>query len=747
MSFPIMVIVFMVVSAGEHTGGGGTTHLPGDRFVVRLDPLLSLFRRFVKRDYYGTPLPKPAHNAQSYSLTRLSALVHMLLRRDFTQASPFGNVRWPQTNASAGGRCQRQANGTLPLPSPLVLNSAAVAVLRVRINDRYRVGLLVDGEPCVGPDAFLKTDDALARGGITGADGIPYWYGYEIGWIAADGRLFLNNHVDIDIFVDHYGRVLHCVTNPRHVSTPCGPVTTAPTPLNNGSEAAAAAVWSYQVVVNRLDSNMYKNRWQFYERLGGVRSSIRWISFGIMLFFMLVCIVLLCYVIYRQSSPRRRSAPKTGLDVALRAITTGDGGGGGGGGVSSFDSHGKNSDDGGAVAAAAAAAAAAGDGWVDFDIVDGGGGGGGGGDFQHRVHASDVFRKPRGSLALTTLLGVGCQLNAALLLSLLLALLFTHTWNTEWQGIMVLMVPSCGCIGGAVAFYFNHRFERYSHCIIAINMVLVLPPLLVFLFVLLVSVELVYHSAAVITALAFFGAILLFVDLSSVLFGIRVVFAMMASSRARRAGGGRYAVLERMSSNSANSCLSDAEAPLVEIECAVPSRHRSSTTPSAAAAAAAVRNGALVHRTRTWVSVAWTGFLTCVCTSIPAIVITHQIIESIWATHVHQLAIVTAVFFAMRLTVVICVAIIGTLYRIDAGNHRWYWTTFLTSGSGSITVIICGIYFICTQTGPSIDDATVVILLLYVWAIAISDFMMCGAVGVVATECFLRHKYRNERVD
>jgi transmembrane 9 superfamily protein 2/4 len=67
----------------------------------------------------------------------------------------------------------------------MTLSADQSNLLRRRIHEDYHVHLLVDNLPVVTPYKLPKTGE------------IFYDHGYRVGWEESDGKIFVNNHLDI----------------------------------------------------------------------------------------------------------------------------------------------------------------------------------------------------------------------------------------------------------------------------------------------------------------------------------------------------------------------------------------------------------------------------------------------------------------------------------------------------------------------------------------------------------------------
>ena len=82
--------------------------------------------------------------------------------------------------------------------------------------------------------------------------------------------------------------------------------------------------------------------------------------------------------------------------------------------------------------------------------------------------------------------------------------------------------------------------------------------------------------------------------------------------------------------------------------------------------------------------------------------------------------------------------------NIKKRNLRWWWPTFIASGSSSF--VIAGYAFLFLLTDTHFKDAgTIILVLMYVPVVCITVFVVYGAWGVHASWLFLRYgMYHNK---
>ncbi|KAH6602747.1 hypothetical protein BASA61_000778 [Batrachochytrium salamandrivorans] len=93
-----------------------------------------------------------------------------------------------------------------------------------------------------------------------------------------------------------------------------------------------------------------------------------------------------------------------------------------------------------------------------------------------------------------------------------------------------------------------------------------------------------------------------------------------------------------------------------------------------------------------------------------------------------------------------CVSIVSTYVLLNAEDHRWRWTVFLSSGSTSAYIFLYSIYYFLVVT-KMYGTFQTVWYFGYTALACFTLFCMLGTVGNLVAERFVRSIYSNVKVD
>lgn len=487
---PLVLLVFSIcvvlpfLIKGDYRSKPPTHAGVGSRFEVRVAPLSSPKRVFVRRDPYSIAIPRPTivyGQEQTFASTLFS-----LSKRANTA---FDNVVW-QDNAEP--ECSRQ-NTTF------VYTQAQLDRFRYYIENGFRLNFYIDNMPVVS-----QFGDDL-------------WYGVDIGFVTEGGELFLFTHYDFHIVVDLYGRTMHPVVVPRHTDStaPCGFEYAQPTRVDSD------VVWSYRTFVDTT-RNLYEDRWDFYDsHIHGQHSNIEQVGLiwcGVAGFAISVLVGILVYRIAHR---------KYEVDgFMLNAIST-------------FAGN--------AVDADSVSDESSSDVFVDIEdthaLLDSSTR-----QRSHNVEAGAsladtitidscgetvqtylkkasgiILGSPRRAAWLAALNGTGMHLLLVTVVGLIISSMVQRSWDNAWQTVIVLMVPITGWVAGFVANRTIRLYRAKNVLCSLLLMFLCMPCVLMFIFFVVNSIEMQQHDSGIIAALCFFLLFLLVVDF--VMMGIGAWFA------------------------------------------------------------------------------------------------------------------------------------------------------------------------------------------------------------------------------
>ncbi|XP_060216919.1 transmembrane 9 superfamily member 1-like isoform X2 [Lycium barbarum] len=125
----------------------------------------------------------------------------------------------------------------------------------------------------------------------------------------------------------------------------------------------------------------------------------------------------------------------------------------------------------------------------------------------------------------------------------------------------------------------------------------------------------------------------------------------------------------------------------------------------------------------------------------------HLIFSSFWTYWAYYYVYgFTLLVFIVLIIVTVCVTIVGTYFLLNAENYHWQWTSFFSAASTAIYVYLYAIYYYHVKTwmfGLFQTSFYFGYTLMFCLGLGI----LCGAVGYLASNLFVRRIFRNIKRD
>ena len=102
-------------------------------------------------------------------------------------------------------------------------------------------------------------------------------------------------------------------------------------------------------------------------------------------------------------------------------------------------------------------------------------------------------------------------------------------------------------------------------------------------------------------------------------------------------------------------------------------------------------------------------------------------------------------FLVMSMLIVVCacVAIVATYFLLNAEDYNWQWNSFLSVASTSFYVLMYAVYFYLTKTKMH-GFFQISFYCGYVLVFCSTIFIVCGTVGFLGADAFVRRIYRGD---
>jgi hypothetical protein len=225
---------------------------------------------------------------------------------------------------------------------------------------------------------------------------------------------------------------------------------------------------------------------------------------------------------------------------------------------------------------------------------------------------------------------------------------------------------------------------------------IIMPSVLLFIFFLVNSIEMMHHDSGVIAAMFFFCLLLLMVDLVSMALG-----AWLAS---------KFDVPEL------------PEAPRIRY---LPPANRKACD---------------------WItSFILTTVVYAVVVGLSVLWVTMLIVQSIWANHVNIMigVIIGFILFWVFITMGMSI-LIADFNVVIRRNPYWHWKTFFTGGGPAVVAFLVGMFYAFTANRDANFGAQLLIYLIITFVSAMI-FVVLGSVSVISVDTFFRRFVYNKR--
>ncbi|KVH93509.1 Nonaspanin (TM9SF) [Cynara cardunculus var. scolymus] len=122
------------------------------------------------------------------------------------------------------------------------------------------------------------------------------------------------------------------------------------------------------------------------------------------------------------------------------------------------------------------------------------------------------------------------------------------------------------------------------------------------------------------------------------------------------------------------------------------------------------------------------------------------VFTSFWNYKVYYVYGFMLLVFLILIIVTVCVTIVGTYFLLNAENYHWQWTSFFSAASTAIYVYLYSIYYYYVKTKMSGFFQTS-FYFGYTAMFCLGLGILCGAVGYLGSNLFVRRIYRNIKCD
>ncbi|KAI9082458.1 hypothetical protein K1719_035601 [Acacia pycnantha] len=122
------------------------------------------------------------------------------------------------------------------------------------------------------------------------------------------------------------------------------------------------------------------------------------------------------------------------------------------------------------------------------------------------------------------------------------------------------------------------------------------------------------------------------------------------------------------------------------------------------------------------------------------------VFTSFWNYKVYYVFGFMLLVFVILVIVTVCVTIVGTYFLLNAENYHWQWTSFFSAASTAVYVYMYSIYYFYVKTKMSGFFQTS-FYFGYTLMFCLGLGILCGAVGYLGSNLFVRRIYRNIKCD
>jgi len=102
--------------------------------------------------------------------------------------------------------------------------------------------------------------------------------------------------------------------------------------------------------------------------------------------------------------------------------------------------------------------------------------------------------------------------------------------------------------------------------------------------------------------------------------------------------------------------------------------------------------------------------------------------------------------YIILIIVSICVTIVSTYFLLNSEDHRWQWTSFLSSASTAGYVFLYSIYYFFMKTHMN-GFFQFCFYFGYMLMFCFGLGILCGAIGFIGTSVFVKRIYQNVKID
>ncbi|KAH8514704.1 hypothetical protein Peur_058301 [Populus x canadensis] len=122
------------------------------------------------------------------------------------------------------------------------------------------------------------------------------------------------------------------------------------------------------------------------------------------------------------------------------------------------------------------------------------------------------------------------------------------------------------------------------------------------------------------------------------------------------------------------------------------------------------------------------------------------VFTSFWNYKVYYVYGFMLLVFLILIIVTVCVTIVGTYFLLNAENYHWQWTSFFSAASTAVYVYLYSIYYFYMKTKMSGFFQTS-FYFGYTLMFCLGLGILCGAVGYLGSNLFVRRIYKNIKCD
>uniref|UniRef100_A0A6N2MBB3 Transmembrane 9 superfamily member n=1 Tax=Salix viminalis TaxID=40686 RepID=A0A6N2MBB3_SALVM len=122
------------------------------------------------------------------------------------------------------------------------------------------------------------------------------------------------------------------------------------------------------------------------------------------------------------------------------------------------------------------------------------------------------------------------------------------------------------------------------------------------------------------------------------------------------------------------------------------------------------------------------------------------VFTSFWNYKVYYVYGFMLLVFLILMIVTVCVTIVGTYFLLNAENYHWQWTSFFSAASTAVYVYVYSIYYYYVKTKMSGFFQTS-FYFGYTLMFCLGLGILCGAVGYLGSNLFVRRIYKNIKCD